>query len=163
MSIGRAYTWAEYETNRGAVIPWQAQLQNSDAACALCLVPAAYTLMIPGAVTSCPPGFHQEYFGWLMSTHFTQLHPTEFSCVSAFLDSVNTSVRSDENGNLFYSAEIENAPLNANGEGFVFFLLSEHFILLTADNFSHSLRYSSNREVGMLGPGFLILWHSYIV
>jgi hypothetical protein len=83
----------EYETARSNVIPVQFQLQESDAACALCLVPAAYTLMIPGAVTSCPPGFHQEYFGWLMATHYTQAHPTEYSCVAAYLDRTRHTAR----------------------------------------------------------------------
>ena len=117
---------------RGTNVVLDRTLVNRDAACALCRTPASSVLMIPGAVTSCPSGFHVEYAGWLMSSHNTYAHPTDFICVDLFQDSFNTSsTTAAATLNILWFTEAQLVMGNANAEGCVLFLKLNKLSLCT--------------------------------
>lgn len=99
---------AEYETNSNQVTTLTA-MHDREAVCAVCLVDrATVTLMVPGS-TSCPAsqGWTQQYWGYLMSTHYTQAK-SEYVCV------VNNPINpspigstTNHNGLLWYPTELE--------------------------------------------------------
>lgn len=75
-----------------------------ESVCAVCLQPAAsVTFMYPGAAT-CPAGWSTEYYGYLMSTAYTQTK-SDFICVDVAPTAAGSNA--DVNGHLLYSIEAE--------------------------------------------------------
>lgn len=84
-------------------------LQDREAVCAVCKAHAAVVLMVPGS-TLCPSGWTQQYWGYLVSTHYTQT-TSEWVCLN------NTPIlfgsTANSNGDLWYPTEAELCALRA--------------------------------------------------
>ena len=92
----------EYETSGGQI--GLDGIHDYDSVCSVCFQPAAsVTFMYPGAAT-CPAGWTTEYYGYLMSTHYTQTK-SDWSCVD--LTATASGTVANNNGHLFYSTEAE--------------------------------------------------------
>ena len=93
----------EWEASGYGVAPL-AGFQNYDARCGQCLVTGnSATLMVPGTV-ACPAGWARQYWGYLMSSHYTQ-QKSEFVCVANNPTANGSNGSSD--GNLWYPVETE--------------------------------------------------------
>lgn len=97
----------EYETS-GYGIPGFQALHDRDVPCSVCKVPSADVVMIAGRV-NCPVGFTVMYTGYLMGTHYTQIHPSEHICVHEAAEPY-PSANGNSNGNLLYPVEFEGPP-----------------------------------------------------
>ena len=87
-----------------------AQMQDYDGRCATCLVSGnTATMMVPGTV-ACPAGWALQYWGYLMSSHYTQTK-SEFVCVAN--NPTRDGSAADSNGNLWYPVEAELGSLTA--------------------------------------------------
>ncbi|MDZ4846623.1 MAG: hypothetical protein SH857_13870 [Chitinophagales bacterium] len=90
--------------------------QDREAECAVCIATATTMLMVPGTVV-CPSGWTQQYWGYLMSVHYSQWS-TEFVCVHNSATLYGST--SNSNGDLWYPVEAEicalRAPYIANRE-----------------------------------------------
>ncbi len=75
-----------------------------EAPCAVCLDTRFTTqIMVPGTY-QCPSGWTNLYYGYLMSTHYTQ-GASEFTCIDVQAQKIGTST--NHNGNLLYPTEAE--------------------------------------------------------
>lgn len=93
---------SEYETSGGQI--GLDTRHDYDSVCAVCLQPdASNVFMYPGAAT-CPTGWNTEYYGYLMSSHYTQ-PKTDWLCVDANPTAAGSVTNS--NGRLLYSTEVE--------------------------------------------------------
>ena len=103
-TVSGAQNWgymygAEYQDTNKLV----ANSHDTDVPCAVCYVPTRNALYMIPAKYTCPSGWTREYFGYLMSEHYTH-HRSQFSCVDRSLTPVTGSSH-DHNGFLFYSVE----------------------------------------------------------
>lgn len=101
----------EWEVNTNNVTQLTSA-HDYDAECAVCIVSgASVTLMIPGA-TVCPSsqGWTRQYWGYLMSNHYTQVK-SEFICCAN--NPMLTGSNANSNGSLWYSVEAEIGSLRA--------------------------------------------------
>jgi hypothetical protein len=74
------------------------------APCAVCLTTAYATqMMVPGTY-QCPSGWSSLYYGYLMSTHYTQ-GASEFTCID--VNATHFGTNASQNGNLLYPTEAE--------------------------------------------------------
>ena len=90
---------AEYEWTNGLI----ANSHNTDIPCAVCYVPTRNALYMIPAKYECPSGWSREYFGYLMSEHYSH-HRSQFSCVDHSLTPVTGSSH-NHNGVLFHTVE----------------------------------------------------------
>ena len=91
-------------------------LHDYSAPCAVCLDTRFTTqLMIPGTYT-CPSGWTNMYYGYLMSEHFTHAS-TEYVCVDYQAEKIGSVA--NHNGNLLYPTEIECGSLQCASTGYV--------------------------------------------
>jgi len=89
----------EYETSFPGFS--RGSLQDHDAPCAVCYVRSRGSeVMIPGT-NKCPSGWTREYYGYLMTSHHSHAHPSEFVCVDVDAE-VAPGSHSDANGALLY-------------------------------------------------------------
>ena len=80
---GRMYGTEFHSQQRDTFNPFNMPpSQWDDATCAVCRAPYVTTIMIP-AMTSCYPGWHQQYTGYLMSGYHGSVSATEFICVDS--------------------------------------------------------------------------------
>jgi hypothetical protein len=91
---------AEYETHDSI---WD-KLKEHDIPCAVCLIPRASIIMIPG-IYDCPDNFKLEYGGYLMAGHHTHQAGTEYICFDGNPTAEENSSPVDHNGALFYFVE----------------------------------------------------------
>ncbi len=100
----------EFETNSSYGVSTLFSYQNYDARCAVCQVENASTmLMVPGT-TICPSGWSQQYWGYLVATHYTHRY-SEFVCLNN-TPTFNGST-ANSNGDLWYPTEAELCSLRA--------------------------------------------------
>ncbi|KAI8520758.1 hypothetical protein Bbelb_005120 [Branchiostoma belcheri] len=90
---------AEFQTNQHGPL---LDLYNTDALCAVCLVPRATALMIPAKMT-CPSGWTREYSGYLMTEKYTH-HRADFICVDEGAEG-ESGTEANDNGALIYHVE----------------------------------------------------------
>jgi len=102
----------EFETTGYGIAPLVG-LQNLDGTCAVCEVPRATQVMIPGR-TSCPTGWTLEYNGYIMSQHYTH-QKSDFLCVDANPELAGSTANSD--GHLWYPTEVECGALPCPATG----------------------------------------------
>lgn len=103
----------EYELSGGQI--GLDSRHDYDSVCAVCLQPnASNVFMYPGAAT-CPGGWNTEYFGYLMSSHYTQ-PKTDWLCVDANPTAAGSNANS--NGRLLYSVEAECGSLPCTPTGY---------------------------------------------
>jgi len=89
----------EYETSFPGFT--RDSLDNHEALCAVCYVRSRGSqVMIPGT-NKCPSGWTREYYGYLMTSHYTHPHPSEFVCVDLDAEGVPGSQNST-NGAMLY-------------------------------------------------------------
>jgi len=58
-----------------------------DVPCAVCYVAGRSSVYMVPAKYTCPSGWTREYYGYLMSAHYTH-HPTQFTCIDIAFKSV---------------------------------------------------------------------------
>ncbi|MDP1825695.1 MAG: hypothetical protein Q8L48_20710 [Archangium sp.] len=103
----------EYETNGGQI--GLDSRHDYDSVCAVCLQPnASNVFMYPGAAT-CPSGWNTEYYGYLMSSHYTQ-PKTDWLCVD--VNPTAAGSVGNSNGRLLYSTEAECGALPCGGTAY---------------------------------------------
>ena len=108
MPLDPEYTLAYQSGRRGESYIYGAQYRNPigdsnrhDVPCSVCYVSTrAAVLMIP-AKTSCPTSWTREYYGYLMSEHYTRKRGS-YVCVDEDQESLSTST---DSGILFYHVE----------------------------------------------------------
>ncbi|XP_028519315.1 short-chain collagen C4-like [Exaiptasia diaphana] len=100
---GGRMTGTEYQvSDNTALLP--KNLQHHDAPCATCHVTTRGSkLMVPGTY-ECPLGWHREYYGYLMTAHYSHNHPTDFICVDENAQG-RTGTHQDVDGALLYLVE----------------------------------------------------------
>ena len=102
----------EFETS-GYGVSTLTGLHDRDARCARCLVTGnSVSIMVPGTV-DCPSGWTRQYWGYLMSTHYTQTK-SEFVCVAYNAEATGSTA--NHNGALWYPVEAEMGSLNGSGQ-----------------------------------------------
>lgn len=79
-------------------------LDNHEAPCAVCYVKTRSTKIMIFATYECPKGWAREYHGYLMTTHYSHKHPSEFICVNEDAEAV-PGTQADLNGALLYPVE----------------------------------------------------------
>ena len=95
---------AEYEATSRSTNLFGKTLYNHNVPCAVCRSRRRVSAMMVPARQDCVPGWHREYFGYLMSGRYNQAAASQFVCVDREPESVPGSV-SDQNGKLFYFVE----------------------------------------------------------
>eukprot|EP00045_Choanoeca_perplexa_P018407 m.290873 g.290873 ORF g.290873 m.290873 type:complete len:3950 (+) comp17810_c0_seq1:79-11928(+) len=98
---------AEFQTGDSNLNPLFESLHDHEATCVVCQAPTLRTnvLMHPGT-TICPTGWTREYFGYLLSSHYTHKRVNGI-CMDEKPDKFGTS--SSQNGALLYFAEMRDA------------------------------------------------------
>lgn len=76
---------------------------NMNPRCAKCRTPRMSLVTIPSANT-CPPGWTQEYKGYLMSGHYYHNSATEYICVDSSMEYVPGSQANTDGRLLYYAA-----------------------------------------------------------
>ncbi len=100
---GASYLYgAEYETYREGPLNFRS-MDEHNVPCAMCYTPRRGTVIMLPARYSCPSGWTQEYYGYLMSDHRNHQR-TSFECMDINAESVPGSAR-DDNGALFYFSQ----------------------------------------------------------
>ncbi|XP_064642664.1 uncharacterized protein LOC135496982 [Lineus longissimus] len=79
-------------------------LHDSDVKCAVCQSTRPAKIMIPGT-KECVPGWTMEYWGYLMTEHYTHKGRTEFACVDNAPESGSEGGAKNENGALMYHVQ----------------------------------------------------------
>ncbi|XP_067024728.1 short-chain collagen C4-like [Acropora muricata] len=102
-SAGYVYG-TEYEVNAYNGNPFDRNLHNSDAPCAVCFVKSRGSMLMIPARNDCPSGWTEEYHGYLMTSYYGHKHSSEFVCVDGNPEYVHGSKR-DNNGALLYPVE----------------------------------------------------------
>lgn len=94
---------AEYQTHtKHDIFPGK---HDKDVPCAVCLIPARSTALMIPARTSCYPGFHLEYKGYLMAGSFWGTKAaSEFICVDEQAEAVPGG-ESNKDGDLLWMVE----------------------------------------------------------
>jgi hypothetical protein len=106
---GALFYGAEFETS-GYGVSTLAGFTNYDAVCAVCLADnASVTIMIPGTV-ACPSGWIQQYWGYIMGNHYTQVK-SEFVCV--YNAPTANGSNTNSGGTYWYPTETELGSLAA--------------------------------------------------
>ncbi|WAR17513.1 hypothetical protein MAR_032107 [Mya arenaria] len=94
---------AEYETNGTTIL---STLNDHDVPCAVCRVAGRSIVMIP-ARNVCYSGWQKEYSGYLMSSYYGHLGNKELVCMDGSPEAAEGSDSRNQNGALFYIAEIK--------------------------------------------------------
>ena len=72
---------AEYEVSAYKGNPFDRNLHNHDAPCAVCFVKSRSSMFMMPARNDCPSGWTKEYHGYLMTANRSDKHSYEFICV----------------------------------------------------------------------------------
>ncbi|XP_015751730.1 PREDICTED: short-chain collagen C4-like isoform X6 [Acropora digitifera] len=94
----------EYEVSQYNGNPFDRNLHNHDAPCAVCFVKSRGSMLMMPARNDCPSGWTEEYHGYLMSAKTGHTHSTEFVCVDGNPEYVLGS-KQNNNGALLYPVE----------------------------------------------------------
>ena len=94
----------EYEVNQYNGNPFDRNLHDHDAPCAVCFVKSRGSMLMMPARNDCPSGWTIEYHGYLMTAHNSHRHSTEFICVDGNPDYVYGS-KHGRDGALLYPVE----------------------------------------------------------
>ncbi|XP_067025659.1 uncharacterized protein [Acropora muricata] len=79
--------------------PFDRNLHDHDAPCAVCFVGSRDSMVMMPARNDCPSGWTKEYHGYLMTAYHGQKHSTEFVCIDAH------GSKEDKDGALLYPVE----------------------------------------------------------
>ena len=96
---GTEYRVSQYNGN-----PFDRNLHDHDAPCAVCFVESRASMLMMPARNDCPSGWTEEYHGYLMSEYYGHKHSREFICVDGNPEYVPGSKDSKE-GALLYPVE----------------------------------------------------------
>ena len=95
---------AEYETDTDSKSHFHGR-QNYDVPCTVCYVSNRTAVYMVPAKYTCPTGWTREYYGYLMSSYYTNRHyRTQYTCVDTALKPVPGSLK-DHAGYVFYFVE----------------------------------------------------------
>ena len=95
---------AEYEVSDYSGSVFKSNLYDHEAPCAVCFVKSRGSkLMIP-AQNDCPPGWTEEYHGYLMTAYYDHANQKDYVCVDKDPEYVPGS-NSDQNGAMLYHVE----------------------------------------------------------
>ena len=92
---------AEYETNNRI---FGKTTHNYNVPCAVCYVPRKSSKLVIPAKTSCPRSWRREYYGYLMTSHYSHNSNMQYECIDNYPDIIAGSAR-NTNGALFYFVE----------------------------------------------------------
>ena len=95
---------AEYEVGQFNGKPFDRNLQDHDAPCAVCFVKSRGSMLMMPARNDCPSGWTEEYHGYLMTEYPFHKHSREFICVDGDPDYVPGS-KQGRDGALLYPVE----------------------------------------------------------
>ncbi|XP_074631113.1 uncharacterized protein LOC141889700 [Acropora palmata] len=102
---GAGYVYGtEYEVSQYNGNPFDRNLHDHDAPCAVCFVKSRGSMLMMPARNDCPSGWTKEYHGYLMTADRGDKHSTEFICVDGNPEYVHGSDR-NSNGALLYPVE----------------------------------------------------------
>ncbi|XP_015751804.1 PREDICTED: short-chain collagen C4-like isoform X9 [Acropora digitifera] len=102
-SAGYVYG-TEYEVNAYNGNPFDGNLHDHDAPCAVCFVKSRGSMLMMPARNDCPSGWTEEYHGYLMTSYHGHKHSSEFVCVDGNPEYVPGS-KDNKNGALLYPVE----------------------------------------------------------
>ncbi|XP_044170208.1 short-chain collagen C4-like [Acropora millepora] len=94
----------EYEVSQYNGNPFDKNLHNHDALCAVCFVKSRGSMLMMPARNDCPSGWTKEYHGYLMAAYHAEKHASEFICVDGNPEYVRGS-KQNKNGALLYPVE----------------------------------------------------------
>ena len=94
----------EYEVSQYNGNPFDKNLHNHDAPCAVCFVKSRGSMLMMPARNDCPSGWTKEYHGYLMTTYHGDKHSSEFVCVDGNPEYVRGS-KQNQDGALLYPVE----------------------------------------------------------
>ncbi|XP_015751840.1 PREDICTED: short-chain collagen C4-like isoform X1 [Acropora digitifera] len=100
---GRVYG-TEYEVSGNNGNPFDRNLHDHDAPCAVCFVKSRGSMLMMPARNDCPSGWTEEYHGYLMTEHHGHKHSRDFICVDSNPEYVHNS-KHNKNGALLYPVE----------------------------------------------------------
>ena len=96
---GTEYQVSQYNRN-----PFDKNLHDHDAPCAVCFVQSRGSMLMMPARNDCPSGWTEEYHGYLMTAYYGHRHSTEFICVDGNPEFVHGS-KQNKDGALLYPVE----------------------------------------------------------
>ncbi|XP_029202488.2 macrophage scavenger receptor types I and II-like [Acropora millepora] len=100
-----AYVYGtEYEVSQYNGNPFDRNLHDHDAPCAVCFVKSRGSMLMMPARNDCPSGWTEEYHGYLMTAYHGHRHSTEFICVDGNPEYVPGS-KDNKDGALLYPVE----------------------------------------------------------
>ena len=102
-SGGRVYG-TEYEVSGNNGNPFDRNLHDHDAPCAVCFVKSRGSMLMMPARNDCPSGWTEEYHGYLMTEHHGHKHSREFICIDGNPEYVHGS-KDNKDGALLYPVE----------------------------------------------------------
>ncbi|XP_067024550.1 collagen alpha-3(IV) chain-like [Acropora muricata] len=102
-SAGYVYG-TEYEVSQYNGNPFDRNLHDHDAPCAVCFVKSRGSMLMMPARNDCPSGWTEEYHGYLMTAFRGEEHASEFICVDGNPEHVSGS-NQNKNGALLYPVE----------------------------------------------------------
>ena len=94
----------EYEVGQYNRNPFDKNLQDHDAPCAVCFIKSRGSMLMMPARNDCPSGWTEEYHGYLMTEYYGHKHSREFICVDGNPEYVHGS-KHNKNGALLYAVE----------------------------------------------------------
>ena len=92
----------EYEVSQYNGNPFDNNLHNSDAPCAVCFVKSRGSMVMMPVRNDCPSGWTEEYHGYLMTAYHVDKHSSEFICVDG-----NHGTKQNKDGALLYPVRKE--------------------------------------------------------
>ena len=93
---------AEYEVSQ--FNPFEKNLHNRDAPCAVCFVESRGSMLMMPARNDCPSEWTEEYHGYLMTEHKDHRSKKDFICVNKDAEYIPGSI-ANMNGALLYLVE----------------------------------------------------------
>ncbi|XP_067024798.1 short-chain collagen C4-like [Acropora muricata] len=102
-SAGYVYG-TEYEVSQYHGNPFERNLHEHDAPCAVCFVKSRGSMLMLPARNDCPSGWTEEYHGYLMTERHGHKHSREFICVDSNPEYVHGS-HHNHDGALLYPVE----------------------------------------------------------
>ena len=94
----------EYQVIHNNGNPFDRNLHDYDAPCAVCFVKSRGSMLMMPARNDCPSGWTKEYHGYLMTTYHGDKHSSEFVCVDGNPEYVRGS-KQNQDGALLYPVE----------------------------------------------------------
>ncbi|XP_067027878.1 short-chain collagen C4-like [Acropora muricata] len=95
---------AEYQVIQYNGNPFDNNLHDSDAPCAVCFVKSRGSMLMMPARNDCPSGWTEEYHGYLMTAYNGDKHSSEFICVDGNPEYIRGS-KQNKDGALLYPVE----------------------------------------------------------